>query len=98
MTRVTKHAQARMRERIGLPKRAVQRVSDRAYEHGMDASETKGYLKKWTRHLLTQNKTVKIYGNYVFIYDEITLITVLYKPSREKLCYHGCCSKNHCWK
>jgi hypothetical protein len=44
---VTKHAEKRMRERMGINKRSVQKVAQKALEQGLSHSETKGQLRRY---------------------------------------------------
>ena len=47
MTTVTKHGAKRLKERCGVPKRAVQRNAQTAYEKGLNYENATGKLKKY---------------------------------------------------
>ena len=44
---ITKHAEQRLKERVGLNKKALQRAADTAFEKGIRHNETIGDLNKW---------------------------------------------------
>ena len=44
---VTKHAEQRIRERMGINKRAVRRAAQKALDEGAMHSECAGAMKKW---------------------------------------------------
>lgn len=93
---VTKHGYARMKERLGLNKNAARRMSQKAYEDGIDLLGVKGSLKRFleTKEEANAESIVfKIYGNAVYCFDikelekwnkapEIVLITVYHLPKR----------------
>lgn len=88
MTRLSHHAETRLKERCGLQKKSMQRMADRAFEHGYDYSQTTGAVRTWldTRKLANgQETTFRLYGDicYVFGYNN-TLITVLHIPTELK--------------
>ena len=82
---ITKHANERIRERMGIHKKSVNSVAERAYEKGLTHSETKGNLFKFINTVLDKNHRVgaevRIYAEKVFVYSETKLITVLPLPA-----------------
>lgn len=56
---VTKHAEKRLWERMGLGKRAIQRAAETAFDKGIKHAETTGNLNKWVTSLYFNNKTAK---------------------------------------
>ena len=85
MTSVTQHAKRRMRERCGLPKKAVQRMADKALVDGVMHKDTVGALRKWVDGLFLQARTannIRLYGNHAFLFHDDTLITVINMPTR----------------
>lgn len=43
---ITHHAEQRMRERLGLNKKSIERIAQKALDEGIKHSETKGNLNK----------------------------------------------------
>lgn len=85
---ITKHGRKRVGERLGLPKKAVDRQFALAIERGYPHNKTKGNLHKWiTKTALSTPKatTCIVYNNYLFVCSkwngELKLITVLPIPS-----------------
>lgn len=84
---VTKHAEKRLRERMGLKKKSVQRAAEMAYEKGIKHAETNGNLNKWITSLYFNNKTannIRIYNDKAWIFAGQNLITVLQIPASLK--------------
>jgi hypothetical protein len=79
---VTKHAEDRIRKRMGIPKRAVQRTAQLAYDKGEVYSDLGVELEKQECTLNWRSvDLVKVYGEFVFLFDkDATLITVMHKP------------------
>lgn len=87
ITIVTKHAEKRLKERLGLTKKSLQRITDRAYTDGISHKETKGNLKKWMDSVYLKEKTannMKLYGDKIFLFDRNILITILPIPNNLK--------------
>lgn len=90
VTVVTKHAEERIIERLGVSKSSVQRVADRAYLNGIKMDGTQNALNRWIiwmahdRGIGDAMRTIRIYGEYVFIFSGNTLITVHEIPQRLK--------------
>ena len=87
MVVVTKHAEKRLRERMGLGKKAVQRAAETAYEKGIKHAETTGNLNKWITSLYFNNKTannIRLYNDKAWIFAGKNLITVLQIPASLK--------------
>ena len=83
--RVTYHGGKRMRERIGVPKRAIQKLADTALEKGVRHKDTAGSLKKYISTLYLQYETannIRLYGDKVYLFAGSILITVLQIPPR----------------
>lgn len=84
MTKVTKHAEKRMKERSGLEKKSIDRMAAVALKKGLSHSDTKGNLNKWVTKLWFTNKNannIRIYGDKAYIFANETLITVIQVPS-----------------
>lgn len=81
---VTDHAEIRMKERLGLRKKAIQRMAQRAFESGFRRRDTKGRLKRYldaSYSLHGKGNQVRVYGDFIYIFHSWTLITVLNLPS-----------------
>lgn len=53
---ITRHAEQRMRERLGLNKKSIERMAQRAYDNGICHNETRGNLNKWITKVYFSNK------------------------------------------
>lgn len=83
ITTVTRHAKDRMKERIGIPKKACQRDSDNAYENGHCHKDARGRVKRYLDSLFFLHKTanaLRVKGLFVYIFNRKTLITVVHLP------------------
>ena len=89
---ISNHAFDRMHERLGLNKKAIIRMVEKAYELGLTHNQTSGNLYKYIsqQHNLYKHKgsCIKIYGENVFVFnkkiDKIILITVFQLPNNLK--------------
>lgn len=81
---VTRHGEQRMRERVGLPKKAVRRAAARAISDGLSRAEAEGALRRYMDWLYHRGRgemdNIRIYGNNVFMFAGLTLVTVLTVP------------------
>ncbi len=81
---ITKHAEQRLKERVGLNKKALQRAAEAAYSKGIRHQETTGNLKKWVTSLYFNNKAannIRLYNGKAWIFAEQKLITVIQVPA-----------------
>lgn len=81
--RVSYHAEKRMRERMGLNKKSIERIAQRAYETGVRHCDCKGNLRKYISHVWENNKNannIRIYSDKVFVFCDDLLITVFHLP------------------
>ena len=77
---MSNHATDRMSERCGLNKKSSERLSKLALENGISHNDTSGSLNRYLTKLFFYNKTannIKIYGEYVYIFCDEILITVI---------------------
>ena len=89
---ISNHAFERMHERLGLNKKVIIRMVEKAYELGLTHSQTSGNLHKYIsqQHNLYKHKGScnKIYGENVFIFNQqvnkIILVTVFQLPNTLK--------------
>lgn len=85
---VTRHGSKRVKSRMGIPKKAVDRQFKLALDKGKQQKDLKGNLAKWGAKIaLSQNNphSIALYNGHAFIYakkdDESILITVIPIPS-----------------
>lgn len=87
MAEASGHAKNRIRDRCGIPKRAVNRLVEKAFDEGITHSETNGALNNYISSLYFYNMTannIKIFNAKVFIFSNDVLITVLNLPREFK--------------
>ena len=80
---VTEHAIARAKERLGWNADAVSRMAVKAFNEGIQHSETSGRLNKYFTSLYfkaTSANNIRIYGEHVFLFCNNRLVTVLQLP------------------
>lgn len=82
---VTRHAEHRTRERVGIPKKAVRRAAARAITQGVKREETDGKLRKYLDWLYYRGNgsvgNIIVYGDKVYMFNVDTLVTVLTIPT-----------------
>lgn len=86
-TKITKHADQRMKERCGFNSKSRERMAERAFHEGISHSQTKGRLNKWMTKLYFNNtnaNNIRIYGEKAYIFCDETLVTVLSVPTELK--------------
>ena len=86
-SKVTLHAGKRIRERMGVKKKSIQTISDRAYLKGLNHNETAGHLKRYIDKLYFRSKTannIKVFAEKIYLFNEKTLITVVPLPTSLK--------------
>lgn len=83
--RVTEHAKGRMKERMGLPKKSLDKVAQKAIERGITHAQATGQLKKYMDGVfLSHNNAseMRIYNQKMFVFtSDFTLITVFKVPT-----------------
>lgn len=86
--RVSRHGERRARQRVGLPKRAVERNAKRALVEGIGYREATGALRRyisWLYELYDGNgNNIRIYGDKVWVFHDAILITVLNVPGEHR--------------
>jgi hypothetical protein len=92
---MTRHALERSKERIGLDRRASERLAGIAFVKGLVIDDLRGELKRVARLILSDSHAnhIRIYAEKIFLFlvepEAIVLITVLplenkYKESARK--------------
>lgn len=87
MVIVSKHAEKRLKERLGLQKKSIQRAAEIAYTKGIKHDETNGNLNKWITSVYFNNtaaNNIRLYNDKAWIFTDNRLITVLQIPSSLK--------------
>jgi hypothetical protein len=89
MVVVTDHAILRARKRCGIKKKAVEQLANNAFFNGLSRSEAVGNLKKYLDFLADDKElhrehnavdSLRVYGNYVWLFAGEKLVTVLDLP------------------
>lgn len=85
MTEVTWHGKNRLKERVGIPKRASQKQTQRAFEKGISIDETVGSLRNYLDGVFLKEGTannLRVWSGNVYVFTDERLITVFALPSR----------------
>lgn len=77
---VTKHALKRIKSRIGLNKKTIEKYATEAYVSGIPQSQTHGNLNRYLYKINTLKRNVKMYNHFIFFFDKNVLITVYPLP------------------
>ncbi len=81
---LTRHSIERIRERVGLPPRAIKRNAEVALEKGVTHKECTGGLKRYIDYLFLQEKNatnIRIYSDFVYLFtNDYKLLTVMMLP------------------
>lgn len=82
---VTRHAADRTHERLGIPKKAADKIAAKAFECGIRREEISGSLRRYLDHLYSQHYTannIRVFTYYIYIFCEDTLVTVEPLPQK----------------
>ena len=86
--RVTRHADGCMRERVGVPRRAVEKLARKALTDGLTRHDFHGPLRRYLDALYHYNRSavnIRVWSEKVYIFsDRNVLITVLDLPNKYK--------------
>lgn len=80
---ITAHAEKRIRKRLGIPRKAVERFVKEAHQSGIPAKQFKGRVKKFYDAVSIKYQAGNqsfFYREYVFIAQDNVLITVYPVP------------------
>jgi len=81
---ITKHAFERGKERLGFNKKALERITNKAFQEGISHKDTKGKLHRYLTKLYFKDKfraeNIRIYGDAIFIIQKKRLITIYNLP------------------
>ena len=84
---MTRHADKRIRSRVGVPRSAVKKLADKALSDGVRREDTQGSLRRYLDALYYYNRSannIRVWSEKVYIFNDRTLITVLDLPQRYK--------------
>lgn len=84
---MTKHADQRMKERLGIQKCSLSRVEKNALARGKSRKDYTGDMRKHLDGLYLKRGTannMKVYQQSVFMFEKKNLITVIKLPNRLK--------------
>ena len=79
---VSRHARMRMRQRLGINKRACDREVARALRHGLRRRELTGAVRRWVdnQRALHPGTRYVIMPNGIFVLGRDVLVTVISPP------------------
>lgn len=92
MVEVTRHAEKRMHERLGLPRKAMKAEAERAASRGIHISETTGRLRKYLDLLHITYRTgsdYRITPSGIYVITDGVLVTVLPVPQNLRTAIMG---------
>ena len=80
---ITRHAQKRLHERLGLQKKSMQRIVNKAYYTGKRLEDFNGGVYQYlyniehsNKQLHGDNSTIRVYGDFIYLFAGKYLITV----------------------
>ena len=96
--KITEHAYDRGKERLGLSKKSLKRMSEKAFDDGLTVDEMNGSLYKYfmdkLEYLAYENTFYRVYGEMIFVFTvgqdiffgdtHPLLVTVMYVPNELK--------------
>ncbi len=77
---VTNHAFKRAKKRLGLNRKATRRMARKAYCQGLRPLDTTGGVKFYLETKRAENGTVRIYGEYIYVFVDFALVTMYEIP------------------
>ena len=85
--RITKHSAERADERMGLSLTPFIKLAEKALKEGIKHSDSCGRFKKYIDGLYLSYRTannIRIYGEFIYLFSNETLVTVLHLPNNFK--------------
>lgn len=86
---ITDHAFQRMKERHGWNKKTAIRMMKKVYDDGLTLKDVKGKTASWIFETICSNDSksdeIRIYGDYVYIFNKKTLLTSYRIPGKAAL-------------
>lgn len=83
MTKITKHAEKRLKERSGISQKAADRIMDSVWQKGLSHADLRGNLRKWvdSKRFWERNvDQIRLYGDKLYLFSEEKLVTVIQIP------------------
>lgn len=81
---VTRHAKHRIKERMGLKAKSIDRIAQDALKNGVTVKEAKSGLKKYLNKIYMNHQSggnLRVYHQKIFVFtDTNVLITILQLP------------------
>lgn len=80
---LTRHAEKRIRQRLGINKKAVERNAEKALQYGVTHAEATGRLCKYLDGIFLRNfrpTNMRVYNHSTYLFRDTKLITVLPLP------------------
>lgn len=81
---VTRHAEKRIRQRLGINKSATERAAEKAMKYGITHKDSKGSLHRYLDSVFLAYRkanNLRVYNRNVYLFGGTTLITVIPLPS-----------------
>lgn len=82
---VTEHGELRVRKRMGLPRKAVEKMAQTALEIGSRHGHFSGSFRRYLDGVYLYQRTannLRVYAGYVFLFDDADLITCWNVPGK----------------
>lgn len=79
---LTNHGRKRLKERLGFPKSACDKMAQLAYDNGFKRDDARGKARRYLSKLLIQGEAndLRVYGEFIYVFYDNRLITVLNLP------------------
>lgn len=82
---ITRHGSKRVRERLGIPKKAVARMAELALVEGKRHADFAGAMRRYMDGVFLEHKTannMRVYAQHLFVFNGETLITAWQLPAK----------------
>lgn len=83
MAIITTHAKKRLKQRLGLPKKALEKHVDSVLQEGKKHCDAKGRARKWMDKMYLSYEAannMRVHGQFLYVFNSQTLITVVPVP------------------
>ncbi len=92
MALVTQHGETRMRKRLGLPRKAVARMAEKALREGAQHKQFSGNFRRYLDAVYLAERranNMRVYGGTLYLFDDECLITCWVLPHKFQNIRHG---------
>lgn len=82
---VTNHGGKRVRERLGIPKKAVERMAALALSEGKRHADFAGSMRRYLDGVFLEHRSannLRVYAQHVFVFSGEALITAWQLPAK----------------